>query len=185
MPALASPESQLPEFWIVRLVERCERPGGRVLRRVGVAELDHVGPVACGERRFELGLVVAPGLVLHLDVDAGVLLPEGLVRRGDRLGPVALGVAHQPDGDVAGLTRLRLSDSRAGRRRHRKRDQHDEPRRCCKSYFHCDPPRSRTPDWSVPIRHSRRLAHRTGKVKIWLRCRKSAEIDRLHASKWY
>jgi hypothetical protein len=59
-----------------------------------------------------------------------VLLPEGLIRRGDRFGPVALSVTHQPDGDVAGLTHI---DLRADRRRCREREQRDERRCRCES----------------------------------------------------
>ena len=50
-----------------------ERPGGHVLRHLGVAHLDDVRCAPARERRVELLEVVPPGLVLDVDGDAGML----------------------------------------------------------------------------------------------------------------
>ena len=110
-----------------------ERAGRHVLRHLAVAELDHVGSVPARERGVELRQVLAPRLVLDVDVHAWMLGLERRVRGRDGLGPVALRVDHQPDGDaVRGRTRggRRL---RATRRRRRECQQGHTSSRCDKS----------------------------------------------------
>ncbi len=76
-----------------------EGPVEDVGHGLGVAELDHVGELVAAQRGVELLGLVAPLLVLDLDLDLGVLLLELGVDVLDQLGPGALGVVHQPDGE--------------------------------------------------------------------------------------
>ncbi len=71
-----------------------------VLHRLGVAELDDVRELVPAEGGVELLGLVGPALVLDVHLDIGVLLLELRVDVLDQLRPGALGVDHQPDGQV-------------------------------------------------------------------------------------
>ena len=96
-----------------------ERPGGHVLRHLGVPHLDDVGRRAARQGGVELLEVVPPRLVLDVHRDAGMIfLERGVGRLHDRLPVRCLCVRLQPDGDAV----RRLRAARGGRRDNGKGD---------------------------------------------------------------